>query len=72
MPKTCLALLLGLLAGIAACSRETPAERAQQPSPKPPAVLDPQLQALDKARDVQKQVDEGARAQREAIDRAGG
>jgi hypothetical protein len=51
--------LLGLLA--ASCS-------SQEPPPPKKTVFDPLTQQLDKARDVQKTVDENAEKTRQAID----
>lgn len=65
-----LSLALVLLNG---CSPQSPPEAGAN-APRTPAatVIDPQLQALDKAKAAQKQVDEQAKATREAIERAGG
>lgn len=61
---------LALLGG---CSPQPPPEVGTNAPRTPPAtVIDPQLQALDKARAAQKQVDDQAKATREAIERAGG
>lgn len=65
-------VLTGVL--LAACSSATPppAPDATAPVARVPTVIDPQLQALDKAKAVQKQVDDQARQTRDAIERAGG
>jgi hypothetical protein len=62
-----------LVFALAACSSPPP-PAADEPGPARPAstVLDPQLQALDKARAAQKQIDDAAEARRKAIDDAGG
>lgn len=41
---------------------------SQQPPPPPKTVFDPLTQQLDKARDVQKTVDENAEKTRQAVD----
>lgn len=72
------ACLLCCVIALAGCTAPAPPASDSQPSvdggaePKPSTVLDPQLQALDKARAVEKQVDEAAQAQRKAIEDAGG
>jgi|GEM_PF-5412136 hypothetical protein len=66
------ALLAALIPLLAACSGSEPA-----PPPKAatesraPTVLDPQLQALDKAKAVQATVDEQAEKTKKAIDADG-
>lgn len=70
-----LALLLAGLIALAACApapEGTAAPAATEPPPRPATVLDPQLEALDKAKAVEQQVEDQAQAQREAIERAGG
>jgi hypothetical protein len=56
-------IVVVLFAGLAACSES---------KPPPKTVFDPQLQALEKARAVQGQVDDSARREREAIEKSTG
>jgi hypothetical protein len=68
-------LALASLIALAACApapEGAAAPAATEPPPRPATVLDPQLQALDKAKAVEQQVEDQAQAQREAIERAGG
>ena len=58
--KCCLTMALSL-SFIAGCS-------SQEPPPPAKTVFDPLTQQLDKARDVQKTVDENAEKTRQAID----
>lgn len=65
----CAAVLLG------ACSSHSADEAAAQKqaaAPKQKTVFDDQLKALEKAKAVQKTVDDAAKAQEKAIDDAGG
>ena len=73
MPR--LSLLLACAVLIAACSSGANDEAAKptaQAAPPQKTVLDPQLKALQKAKDVQKTVDDQAKATDKAIDDQGG
>jgi hypothetical protein len=55
--------------GLVACAPEPPpASEAEATPPRNPTVIDPQLQALDRARDVESQVLDGARRSIDAAD----
>jgi len=63
-------VLLGVL-GLAACApAPPPASEAGASPPRHPAVIDPQLQALDKARGVESQVLDASRRSIEEADAA--
>ena len=72
-------LLLASACAIAGCTGSSnddaqaakPAAQAQA-APKQATVLDPQLKAIQKAKDVQKTVDDAAKATDKAIDDNGG
>lgn len=71
------ALIFASLAVLTGCGRtaETapPAAEVDTSAPaRTPTVLDPQLQALERAKAVQAQIDAQAEAQRQAIKDAGG
>ena len=75
MRRPAAALLFASLFVLAGCgpSAETPPPAADAPPPvRTPTVLDPQLQALERAKAVQAQIDAQAEAQRQAIKDAGG
>jgi hypothetical protein len=66
-----LLLTLACTLALAACSK------AKQPDPPPPAppqktVFDPQLKALQKAKDVQKTVDDQNKKQDKQLEDSGG
>jgi hypothetical protein len=62
------------LCALGACSSHKPEETTVATTPPPPqkTVFDPQLKALQKAKDVQKTVDDAAAAQSKSIDDNGG
>jgi hypothetical protein len=67
--------VLCVLAGCASKSSEDEAAAAKaqaQAAPPPKTFLDPQLKALQKAKDVQKTVDDSKQATDKAIDDGGG
>lgn len=65
--RTLTVVIVSLL-GLAACAPEPPpASEAEAAPPRQPTVIDPQLQALDKAKGVESQVLE---ASRRSIDEA--
>ena len=69
-------LVLASACAIAGCTQSSnddakPAEQAQA-APAQKTVLDPQLKAIQKAKDVQKTVDDAAKATDKAVDDNGG
>jgi glucose/arabinose dehydrogenase len=72
-------LLLASACAIAGCTGSSnddaqaakPAAQAQA-APAQPTMLDPQLKAIQKAKDVQKTVDDAAKATDKAVDDNGG
>jgi hypothetical protein len=57
--------------GLAACAPEPPpASEAEAAPPRQPTVIDPQLQALDKAKGVESQVLDASRRSIDAADAA--
>ncbi|WP_395790549.1 hypothetical protein [Aquimonas sp.] len=77
MCRPVIALIFASSVVLAGCGRaaETAPPGAEVDTPPPartPTVLDPQLQALERAKAVQAQIDAQAEAQRQAIKDAGG
>ncbi|MFC4819822.1 hypothetical protein [Dokdonella ginsengisoli] len=67
-----LAFCLGALAACSARTDEQAAKASENAQAKPKTVLDEQMKALEKAKAVQRTVDEAAKAQEKAIDENGG
>ena len=66
------AAALAVTATLAACSHDKPPPpAAQAATPPQPTVLDPQLRALQKAKDVQKVVDQQAAEQDKQVEEQG-
>jgi hypothetical protein len=67
-----LAICLGALAACSARTGEQAAEASESAQAKQKTVLDEQMKALEKAKAVQRTLDEAAKAQEKAIDENGG
>ena len=72
-------IVLTATTALAACASKSPDEEAAaqaaaqaQAAPAQKTVLDPQLKALQKAKDVQKTLEKDAKATDKAIDDSGG
>ena len=75
MRRRAASLLFAVLFSLAGCgpaAETAPPAADAPPPPRAPTVLDPQLQALERAKAVQAQIDAQAEAQRKAIKDAGG